>query len=505
MFRSTMIAATGRADDEKRIHRMKYLSCNLMLASLIAIGTSACSVGPDYQRPPATVPAAYKESDGWKIARPADGIDRGAWWSIYKDPILDGLERQIDISNQTLKASEAAYRQAVAVVEEGRSGYLPTLTLSPGAQLTKSAGGGPNASSHGDYSAQAELDWDLDIWGRIRRTVESDVASAQASAADLAVARLSAQATLATDYFELRAADETKRLFDATVADYTRSLEIVRNQYAAGVAAKSDVAAAETQLQQAQAQGIDIGVQRAALEHAIALLVGKAPAELSLAPAPFAKEIPIVPTGLPSTLLQRRPDIAEAERRMAAANAQIGVAEAAYYPDITLSAVIGYGSTALGQLFTASSEAWSLGANLAETAFDGGLRRAQVGAARATYDESVADYRQTVLTGFQQVEDQLAALRILEQEAVVQDAAVQSSREEALLALNEYEAGITAYTAVVTAQTAQLANQRTALSLQQNRLTASVALIEALGGGWDDKQLPSSDKVTGNFMNAFVP
>jgi NodT family efflux transporter outer membrane factor (OMF) lipoprotein len=483
----------------------KPLSFRLALASMLAFGTSACSVGPDYQRPTTVIPASYKEADGWKIAHPADGIDRGAWWSIYHDSTLDGLERQIDISNQTLKASEAAYRQAIAVVEEGKSGYLPVLTLSPGAQLTKSAGVGPQASSHGDYSAQAELDWDLDIWGRIRRTVESDVASAQASAADLAVARLSAQATLATDYFELRAADETKRLFDATIADYTRSLEIVRNQYTAGVAAKSDVAAAETQLQQAQAQGIDIGVQRAALEHAIALLVGKAPADLTLEPAPFAKEIPLVPTGLPSLLLQRRPDIAEAERTMAAANAQIGVAEAAFFPDITLSAVLGYGSTAMGNLFAASSEAWSLGASLTETVFDGGLRHAQVSAARATYDESVANYRQTVLTGFQQVEDQLATLRILEQEAVVQDAAVKSARESAQLALNEYEAGITAYTTVVTAQTAELSNQRTALTLRQNRLTASVALIEALGGGWAIDQLPDRDKVSGNPLDMLVP
>jgi NodT family efflux transporter outer membrane factor (OMF) lipoprotein len=484
---------------------MRDLSLKPTLVSLVALVLSACSVGPDYQRPSAVVPASYKEDKGWKVAQPADGIDRGAWWSLYNDSTLDGLERQIDISNQTLKASEAAYRQALAVVQEGKSGYLPTLTLNPSAQLTKSAGQGPSASSHGEYSAQAQLDWDLDIWGRIRRTVESDVANAQASAADLAVARLSAQATLATDYFELRAADDSKRLFDDTVAAYTHSLEIVHNQYAAGVAAKSDVASAETQLQQAQAQGIDIDVQRSALEHAIALLVGKAPADLTLARAPLATAVPVVPTGLPSTLLQRRPDIAEAERKMAAANAQIGVAEAAYYPDITLSAVVGYGSTAVGDLFNASSQAWSLGASLAETVFDGGLRKAQVSAARATYDESVADYRQTVLTGFQQVEDQLSALRILEQEAVVQDAAVASSHEASQLALNEYEAGITAYTTVITAQTAELSNERSALAVRQNRLTASVALIEALGGGWGADQLPSGDKVSGSLMNAFVP
>jgi NodT family efflux transporter outer membrane factor (OMF) lipoprotein len=477
---------------------MLVRSVRLTLLTLLAVLPTACSVGPDYKRPAAVVPTAYKEADGWKVAQPADGIDRGSWWSIYKDPVLADLEGQIDISNQTLKASEAAYRQALAVVREGKSGYLPTLSLNPGAELTKSEGSGASATAHGEYSAQAQLDWDLDIWGRIRRTVESDVASAQASAADLAVARLSAQATLAIDYFELRAADENKRLFDATIGDFSHSLEIVRNQYAAGVAAKSDVASAETQLQQSQAQGIDIGVQRATLEHAIAILVGKAPADLTLTSAAFAKEIPVVPTGLPSTLLQRRPDIAEAERKMQAANAQIGVAEAAFFPDVTLSGAFGYGSTALGELFTASSEAWSLGASVAETVFDGGLRSAQLAASRATYDQSVADYRQTVLSAFQQVEDQLSTLRILEQEAAVEDAAVQSSHEATVTALNEYEAGITAYTTVITAQAAELANERSAITIRQQRLTASVSLIEALGGGWGTDQLPTSEKIAGN-------
>jgi NodT family efflux transporter outer membrane factor (OMF) lipoprotein len=482
------------------MHAMKRLSFKLAPAILLVSGVSACSVGPDYRRPPAAMPVAYKEAGGWQVAQPEDGIDRGAWWSLYNDPALDMLEQQVSISNQTLKASEAAYRQAIAVVQEGKSGYLPTLSIGASAQLAKSAGPSQSsgAKAHGEYSAQASLDWDLDVWGRIRRTVESNVASAQATAADLAVARLSAQAILATDYFELRAADESQKLYEATIADFQRSLQIVRNQYASGVAAKSDVASAETQLQQAQAQGIDIGVQRTALEHAIALLIGKAPADFALPPGPLATAIPVVPAGLPSALLQRRPDIAEAERDMAAANAQIGVAEAAFYPDVTLSAVLGYGSTALGQLFTATDEAWSMGGAVAETVFDGGLRKAQVAAAQATYDESVANYRQTVLTGFQQVEDQLSALRILEQEAAVQDAAVQTSQEAAQLALNEYEAGITAYTTVITAQTAELANRRTALAVRQQRLTASVALIEALGGGWGIDQLPSRAKVVEN-------
>ena len=474
----------------------RHHSIGPVLATSLLLGTTACTVGPNYMRPDAPVPAAYKEAAGWKIAAPMDGIDRGAWWTVYDDPTLNDLEKQIDISNQTLKASEAAYRQSLSIVQQGKSGYLPTLTLNPAASLSKDPGNGNSSSVHGQVSAEAELDWDLDIWGRIRRTVESDAENAQASAADLAVARLSAQATLATDYFELRADDEDKQLFDATIAAYTRSLAIVHYQYAAGIAAKSDVAAAETLLQQAQAQGTDINVQRSSLEHAIAVLVGKAPADLSLASATLPTTVPVAPVGLPSTLLQRRPDIAEAERKMAAANAQIGVAKAAFYPDITLSAAFGYGSAAVGQLFSASSQAWSLGANLAETLFDGGLRSGEMSSAQATYEESVADYRQTVLTGFQQVEDQLSALSTLEQEAGQQADAVQSSEQASHLALDEYKAGTTAYTTVITEQTAELTNRRSALTIRENRLTASVALIEALGGGWDASQLPSQAQVT---------
>ena len=473
---------------------MRHRPIDILLIVILPLFAGACTVGPDYKRPEAIVPVRYKEDDGWKPAQPADAIDRGAWWSIYSDPTLDSLERQVDISNQNLKASEAAYRQALAVVQEGKSGYLPTLSLTSTAALTKSPGS--SSAPKGELTVAAQVDWDLDVWGRIRRTVESDAANAQASAADLAVARLSAQATLANDYFLLRGSDQTKRLFDDTITDFTRSLQIVQNQYAAGVAAKSDVATAETQLQQAQAQAVDLGVQRAALEHAIALLVGKAPADLTLAPGPLATAVPVAPAGLPSTLLQRRPDIAEAERKMAAANAQIGVATAAYYPDITLSAIAGFGASAVGNLFSASNTAWSVGASIAETVFDGGLRQAQVASAKAVYDQSVALYRETVLTGFQQVEDQLAALRVLEQESAVEDAAVKSSQEASQLTLNEYKAGIMAYTAVVTAQTAELNNERSAVTIRQNRLTASVALIEALGGGWATDQLPSRDSVT---------
>jgi len=300
--------------------------------------------------------------------------------------------------------------------------------------------------------------------------------------------RLSLQATLATAYFELRVADQLKRLLDATVADFTRSLQITRNQHNAGIAALSDVIVAQTQLETARAQAINVGVQRAQLEHAIAALVGKPPADFSIAPTPLVREVPVIPTGLPSTLLERRPDIASAERQMAAANAQIGVAMAAYYPDITLSASFGY-TAAMGPLFAASNQLWSFGAAIAETVFDGGLREAQVEAARATYDQTVANYRQTVLTAFQQVEDQLAALRILEQQAAVVDAAVRDAREAVRLTLNEYQAGTVAYTTVITAQTTALSNEQNALAVHQSRLTASVALIQALGGGWTVEEL----------------
>ena len=478
------------------IHRAAPLLAALSAASLLG----ACTVGPDYKRPPAPVPAAYKEAEGWKVAEPKEAGLGGPWWAPYNDPVLDALVQQVQISNQTLKASEAAYRQSLAVLRQARSGLFPVVTVNPSAQRSQTGGGTtrePVVQNRYDVSTLAS--WDLDLWGRIRRSIESNEASAQASAADLAAARLSLQATLATDYFELRVADQLKRLLDATVDDFTRSLQITRNQHAAGIAALSDVITAQTQLETARAQAINVGVQRAQLEHAIAALIGKPPADFSIAPATLTREVPVIPTGVPSTLLERRPDIASAERQMAAANAQIGVAVAAYYPDITLSGSFGY-AAAMGPLFAASNQLWSFGATIAETIFDGGLRDAQVEAARAAYDQAVANYRQTVLTAFQQVEDQLVALRILEQQAAVVDAAVRDAREAVRLTLNEYQAGTVAYTTVITAQTTALSNEQNALTVHQNRLVASIALIQALGGGWSTEQLsigpqkPATDK-----------
>ena len=518
----------------------------LIGTALLAAGLVGCTVGPDYQRPAAPVPAAYKE-EGWRPARPADTIDRGAWWSLYHDPVLDRLERQIDISNQNLKAAEAAFRQAEAIVAQARAGFFPTGTLNASAQRFRgggsagstsaarggvgstspgrgvggggggtSAGGGGTSTSRGrsggssgsisnSFSLTEAFSWIPDLWGRVERTVEGDVASAQASASDVASARLAAQSQLASDYMQLRIADALKRLLDQAVKAYTESLRIARNQYAAGTAAASDVAQAQTQLETTQAQAIAVGVMRAQLEHAIAILIGKPPAELTIAPIDSVAEVPVIPSGLPSALLERRPDIAAAERRMAAANAQIGVAEAAFFPNITLSGDSGVTSSKLNKLLTASSRVWSFGSTLAETIFDAGARHGQVEQARAVLDADTAAYRQSVLAAFQQVEDQLAALRILAEQAAAERAALASAREAERIIFNQYKAGTVAYTSVVVAQTAALSNAETVLNVQQSRLVASVALIEALGGGWDASRLPSRGRIEEDSPLNFSP
>jgi NodT family efflux transporter outer membrane factor (OMF) lipoprotein len=455
---------------------------------------SACAaVGPDYQRPSAVEPARYKESEGWKPIEPQVAASDAAWWSIYADLKLDELERQVAISNESLKASAAAYRQALAIVDESRAGFAPTVAAGASGQRSKeisSASG--SAFMQNQLSLSLDASWAPDVWGRVRRTVESSVASAQASADDLAAARLSSQALLATDYFQLRIDDETRTLLERTVTGYKASLEITRNQDELGTAAGTDVITAETQLEGAQAQLIGVGVQRAQLEHAIGVLIGKTPDQFSIEPVVLARQVPVVPAGLPSTLLERRPDVAAAERGVAAASAQIGVAIAAYYPDITLSASAGFVGSALGGLMKASNAVWSLGPALAETLIDGGLRRAQVAAARAAYDESVATYRQSVLTAFAQVEDDLASLRIQEQQAQMQQRAVTSAREAVTLTTDQYEGGTVAYTAVVTAEVTALADEQNLLTTLGSRLASSVALVTALGGGW---QPDPSDKV----------
>jgi len=424
------------------------------------------------------------------VAAPNDTIDRGAWWSIYRDPTLDRLERQIDVSNQNLKQFDAALRAARAEAREQQSSFFPSLTVTPQVQRQKNA-----LIATTSYSLQGTATWEPDVWGKVRRNVESSVANAQASAAELAAARLSAQAQLATDYFELHYSDSLNDLLDATVKGYQRSLEITQNQYAVGMVARSDVITAQAQLLAAQAQGINVGVQRAQFEHAIALLVGKTPVELSLSRARLAERVPIVPTNVPSTLLERRPDIAQAEREMEQENALIGVQIAAYYPDINLSAASGYVGNPITGLFSSSNEVWSLMASATQTVLSGGQRSAAVAVARADYDKSVANYRETVLAAFQNVEDELASLRVLGQQIGVEQGAVQSAHRAVEITLNEYQAGIVPYTTVVTAQATLLSDQQTALSVQENRLIASVALVQALGGGWDVSQLPSKREI----------
>jgi len=449
-------------------------------AGILALALAACAVGPDYQRPEAVVSAAYKEAVGWKTAEPRDEASRGDWWEIFGDPQLSALIASIDFSNQNVLLAEARFRQAQAFAAQSRAALFPTLDAD--ASITRSRSAGAVSDNR---SVALNSSWEIDLWGRLRRALESSAANAQASAADLAAARLSAQAELASNYFQLRVLDAQKQLLDDTVTGFDKSLELTRNRYAAGVAAKVDVVQAETQLKSTLAQSIDTGVQRAQLEHAIAILIGKPPSEFSIAPVPLAVTMPRVPLGLPSELLERRPDVAAAERRAAAANAQIGVAKAAYFPSLTLSASGGFRSASAADLFTAPSRFWSIGPALVQSVFDAGLRRAQTEQAIAAYDATVAEYRQAVLAGFQEVEDNLAALRILEEEAKVQDEAVRAARESVVLTTNQYKAGIVSYINVVTVQTTQLSNERTAVGILGRRLVAAATLVKALGGGWD--------------------
>jgi NodT family efflux transporter outer membrane factor (OMF) lipoprotein len=463
---------------------LKYLVA-LTASSMLA----SCAVGPDYKRPDVAVAAEFKEVGGqWKVAQPNDSAARGAWWKIFGDPQLDALMAQIDVSNQTLKVSEARYRQASALVQSARASFFPTIAANASSTRSRSGSGRTGGIDTGigtNHSVSASASWELDLWGRIRRQVESSDASAQASAADLEAARLSLQAELAINYFQLRVNDAQKQLFDDTIAAYERSMQLTNNRYTAGVAGKVDVVQAETQLKSAQAQAIDLGVQRAQLEHAIAVLVGKPPAAFSLAPAKWNAALPKFPVGLPSDLLERRPDVAAAERRVVSANAQIGVARAAYFPTLSFSGSEGYSSSTLEKWISAPNRFWSLGPSLALTLLDFGKRGSASDQAVATYDQTVATYRETVLEAMQDVEDNLAALRILEQEAAVQDDAVRAARESVNLTVNQYKAGIVSYLSVVTVQTSQLSNERTAVGLLGRRLSSTVSLIRALGGGWN--------------------
>lgn len=465
------------------------------LLALFAVGLAGCSVGPDYARPPVSEPAAYKGDAGWKAAEPADHRLGGEWWRMYRDPLLDDLMTELSYANQDLAIAEAQWRQARALVASTRAAWFPQVAVGVSASRSLQSGNlfgnlGGSGDLVSDYAMPLTIAWELDVWGRIRRGVEGATASAQASAADLAAARLSLQAELATNYFLLRSLDAQRALFDETLAAYERSLALTRNRWAGGVASRADVVQAEAQLERTRAEAVDLGVQRAQVENAIAVLIGAPAPDLALAPAALPHIPPAVPTGVPSTLLERRPDIAAAERLAAAANAQIGVAAAAYYPTVTLSAAGGFASSDFSEWFTWPSRFWSVGPAVSQTLFDGGLRAAASEEARAAFDAGVASYRQTVLNAFREVENALATLQRLALVAEAQARAVQAAEASVRLTTNQYKEGIVSYLNVVTVQALALSDRRAAIDIRSRRLAASAQLVAALGGGWDARQLP---------------
>jgi NodT family efflux transporter outer membrane factor (OMF) lipoprotein len=485
--------------------RYVFTSIVALLLVLLIFALESCTVGPKYVRPDAPTPAAYKEqppasyqgSDRWHRANPADQASRGKWWEIFDNSQLNGLEEQIATSNQDLKVYEARFREARAAIRFNRASQFPTISTAPSAAYVKNSDYSPSfpskipEASTGDFVLPFDLSYELDLWGRVRRSVAAAREEAQATAGDYETAKLSLEAELAMDYFELRAADAQKKLLDDTVKDYTDNVQLTTHRFKGGAAPRADVAQAQTQLDTTTVQDTDVTVQRAQFEHAIAVLIGKPPAQFSLEEAPLNTQPPTIPAGLPSELLQRRPDIASAERRMAEANQQIGIARAAYFPTVTLNGSAGFEGTQASNWLTWPAGFWALGPSLAETLFDAGRRRATSESARANYDATVATYRQTSLTAFQEVEDNLAALRILETEAQQQDQAVASAKDTLHLFTNRYKGGVDTYLQVITAETTELANERNAIDIQRRRMDASVLLVKALGGTWDASQLPT--------------
>src|SRR5713101_793855 len=475
------------------------------IVALPVLLLAGCTVGPKYFKPavPTTLaykeeaPGSFKELNQWRPARPADQASRGNWWEVFGDPDLNNLEEQVAGSNQNLKVAEARFREARAAIRFNRASQFPTISTAPSASYVKSSDFSPSfpskiqEASKGDFVLPFDLSYELDLWGRVRRGVAAAKEEAQATAADYETAKLSLEAELALDYFELRSADAQKRLLDDTVKAYSDNAQLTLERFSKGVAPKADVAQAQTQLETTSVQDTDVTVQRAQFEHAIAILIGKPPAQFSLPAAPLNNEPPITPIGLPSELLQRRPDIAAAERRVAEANQQIGIARAAYFPTVNLDGTAGFAGTQGSNWFSWPSGFWAVGPALAETLFDAGRRRATSESARANFDAEVASYRQASLTAFQEVEDNVAALRILENETQQQQQAVASSRESLQLFTNRYKGGVDTYLQVITAQTIELANERNDIDILRRRLDASVLLIKALGGGWNASNLPT--------------
>jgi NodT family efflux transporter outer membrane factor (OMF) lipoprotein len=480
---------------------------NKVLLAIAVLQFSGCTVGPKYQRPAAEVPTAYKEAGNWKQAQPNDQDLGGNWWEMFQDPQLNGLEMQVNVSNQNLKAAEAQYTQARALVRYYRAAYFPTIDGGASATRNKISNNRPpslatNGVTYNDFQIPFELSYEVDVWGRVRRTVESYREQAQASAADLATVNLSMHAQLALDYYQARILDAEEQLLNSTVSQYQQALQLIENRFAGGLASDLEVQQAKTQLETTRAQAIDVGVARAQFEHAVAVLIGKSPADFNLVALPLTAPPPAIPLGLPSELLERRPDIAAAERRVASANAQIGVAKAAYYPTISLGATGGFESGVISTLISGPSILWSVGGSAVEPLFDAGRRRANLDQAIAAYDQTVANYRETVLTSFQQVEDNVAALRILEHEAQVQENAVTAAQKYLELAITRYKGGVTSYLEVTTAQSAALSDEITAVNILGRRMVDAVTLVQALGGGWNNSELPKRPECCGKLTKS---
>ncbi len=478
------------------------MKCKAVFAALpMAVLLASCTVGPKYTKP--NVPAAptyseqppekFKEVNGWQTAQPSDGVIRGQWWGLFGDPQLNALEDQVVPANQSIKVAEANFRQARAAIKFNRAALFPTVSVAPSITSNRNSAHsatGIQGYQYANFVLPVDATWDADFWGRIRRTIANAREQFQASAADLQNVELQLQTELAVDYFEAHSLDAEKQLLDDTVVAYQKALDLTQNRYSGGVASRAEVAQAETQLDQTQAQDIDVGVARAEFEHAIAVLVGKNPEEFKLPAMVLKAQPPAIPVGIPAQLLQRRPDIAAAERQVAAANEQIGIARAAFFPDLLISATGGFQAGSIVNWFTWPSRFWAVGPQLAETALDFGRRRAQVESAQAGYDATVANYRQTALTAFQEVEDNLSTLRILEQESAKQQQATAAAENSLQLSMNRYKGGLVTYLEVITAQSTALTNERTEVDLLRRRMDASVLLIKALGGGWDVSKLP---------------
>ncbi len=492
---------------QKLIVRISRKTMGLVLTAITVLQLTGCVVGPKYHTPAVQPPMAYKEVGDWKPAQPNDQNLGGDWWTIFQDPQLDALEDQVNVSNQNLKAATAQYQQARAVLRYYRADYYPTVTAGPSATRTRVSANSPTntilrGATYNDFVLPFDVSYQADVWGRVRKNVESYREQAQASAADLATVNLSMHADLAVDYFQARSLDAEEQLLNSTVKDYEQALELNQSRFQGGIASEVDVEQAKTQLQTTRAEAIDVGVLRAQYEHAVAILIGKPPAGFNLAPLPLTAPPPHIPIGLPSDLLERRPDIAAAERRVASANAQIGVAKTAYYPLVSLGASGGFESSAITTLINGPSGLWSIGLSAVGTLFDGGRRRSLNDQARAAYDYQVAAYRENVLTGFQQVEDNLAGVRILEHEAQVQDEAVTAAQRSLDLSVTRYKGGVTSYLEVITAQSAALADEVTAVNILGRRMANTVLLIQALGGGWDRSSLPDRPECCGRLASS---